>query len=164
MHRLFFRIFILFWVAMALIVGGSIALTVVVASRESDSGDAERRPERAVRASQVLVEGGLPELRKWLAANRDSIPQRDFFIVTADGKDILGRNLSQAASRRFDFIRHGMAEGMPPPRPGPPPPNLWPGHAAPQIVGPDGMVYTILFSPHRPGLFGALALPHCTFT
>ena len=38
-------------------------------------------------------------------------------------------------------------------------PNLWPGHAAPQIVGPDGTVYTILFSPHRPGLFGALSLP-----
>ena len=171
MHSLFFRIFILFWVAMALIVGGSIALTVAVASRENDAGDAERRPERAVRASQVLVDGGLPELRQWLAANRDSIPQRDFFIVTPDGKDILGRSLSEPARRRFDFIRHGMEEGLPPPPPPlaaasgsnkpppPPPPNLWPGHAAPQIIGPDGTIYTILFSPHRPGLFGALALP-----
>jgi two-component system, OmpR family, sensor kinase len=169
MHSLFFRIFILFWVAMALILGGSIALTVAVASRESDSGDAERRPERAVRASQVLSDGGIVELRKWLAANKDSIAQRDFFIVTPDGNDILGRRLAEPARRHFEFIRHGMESGLPPPPPrgGPgaqrprqgPPPNLWPGHAAPQIVGPDGTVYTILFPPRRPGLFGALALP-----
>ena len=114
MHSLFFRIFILFWVAMALIVGGSIALTVAVASRDNDSGDAERRPERAVRASQVLAHGGLPELKIWLAANTDSIPQRDFFIVTPDGKDILGRPLSEPARHHFEFIRHGMESGLPP--------------------------------------------------
>jgi two-component system OmpR family sensor kinase len=168
MHSLFFRIFILFWIAMALIVGGSIALTVAVASRENDSGDAERRPERAVQASRVLSTGGLPELRKWLRANKDSIAQRDFFILTPEGEDILGRRLPESARRRFDFIRRDLESGFPPP---PPPPgqlgradprrpiNLWPGHAAPQIVGSDGTIYTIMFPPHRPGLFGALALP-----
>jgi len=177
MHSLFFRIFILFWFAMALIVGGSIALTVAVASRENDSGDAERRPERAVRASQVLGAGGIAELRRWLEANKDSIAQRDFFIVTPDGNDILGRRLSEPARHRWEFIRHGLETGLPQPLPPPHddhelrdgqhpprppqgrPPNLWPGHAAPQILGPDGTIYTILFSPRRPGLFGALALP-----
>ncbi len=160
MHRLFFRIFILFWIAMALIVGGSIALTVAVAARDAESADTERRPEMAVRASQVLANGGLTALRTWLAANKDAIPHRDFFILDRGGNDILGRRLSEFAQRRLDFLRKGMGSGMPPlpPLP-PPPPNLWPGHAAPQIVGPDGTIYTIVFSPQRPGLFGALSLP-----
>ena len=165
MHSLFFRIFILFWVAMALIVGGSIALTVAVASRDSESSDTERRPEMAVRASQILASGGLKELRHWLAVNKNAIAHRDFFIVDQNGQDILGRRLSEFAQRRLDFLRRGVRPGMPPPPPDGPPPesdrpvNLWPGHAAPQIVGPDGALYTILFSPQRPGLFGALSLP-----
>ncbi len=63
-HSLFFRIFILFWVAMALIVGGSMALTLAVASRDNESSDTERRPEMAVRASQVLAGGGIGDLRQ----------------------------------------------------------------------------------------------------
>lgn len=165
MHSLFFRIFILFWVAMALIVGGSMALTLAVASRDNESSDTERRPEMAVRASQVLAGGGIGELRRWLNANKNALPHRDFFIVDRDGHDILGRRLSEFAQRRLDFLRRGVGSGMLPPEPGPPPPdpgrppNLWPGHAAPQIVGPDGAIYTILFAPQRPGLFGALSLP-----
>ncbi len=183
MHSLFFRIFILFWIAMALIVGGSMALAVAVASRENDATDAERRPEMAVRASQVLAHGGLPELKTWLAENKNAIPRRDFFIIGPSGQDILGRPLSEFAQRRLDFLRRGLEAGMPPPPPFAPPPqdrhledhpprdegeregrpplppNYWPGHAAPQIVAPDGQVYTILFSMRRPETFGALALP-----
>lgn len=168
MHSLFFRIFILFWFAMALIVGGSMALTLAVASRDSESSDTERRPEMAVRASQVLAGGGIGELRRWLNANKNALPHRDFFIVDRDGHDILGRRLSEFAQRRVDFLRRGVGAGMPPPEPGPPPdprrpPTLWPGHRAPQIVGPDGAIYTILFAPQRPGQFGALSLPGIPF-
>ena len=167
MHSLFFRIFILFWVAMALIVGGSMALTLAVAARDNETSDTERRPEMAVRASQVLASGGIEELRHWLNSNKNALPHRDFYIVDRDGRDILGRRLSEFAQRRLDFLRRGVGSGMPPPDPGPPPPppdpgrppNLWPGHAAPQIVGTDGAIYTILFAPQRPGLFGALSLP-----
>jgi two-component system sensor histidine kinase CpxA len=171
MHSLFFRIFILFWIAMALIVGGSMALTLAVASRDNESSDTERRPEMAVRASQVLASGGIVELRHWLNANKSALPHRDFFIVDRDGHDILGRRLSEFAQRRLDFLRRGIGSGMPPPDSAPPPsdrdrdpdrdrpPNLWPGHAAPQLLGPDGAIYTILFAPQRPGLFGALSLP-----
>jgi len=259
MHSLFFRIFILFWVAMVLIVGGSMALTVAVASRENDTNDTERRPEMAVRASQVLASGGLSALRRWLQANQNVIAHRDFYIVDAQGRDILGRPLSEFARRRLDFLRHvpgGLGElggptgpggpggaggpvdfggrkgvdgpgnpsgpsgdagspGVPngaggpggfsgrrgstgrgdtsgpggpdgpgasdralPPLPGeagdlPPdaaspavqhrwpehPSGPWPGYSAPQLIGPDGAVYTILFSPRRPGLFGVLSMP-----
>ena len=76
MHSLFFRIFILFWIAMALIVGGSMAVTVAVASRESETPETERRPEMALRAAQVLAHGGLAELRPWLNCEGNGSAER----------------------------------------------------------------------------------------
>lgn len=57
MHSLFLRIFMLFWVAMALIVAGSIAITLTVAAREYESQEAPRRPSVAIQASEVLAKG-----------------------------------------------------------------------------------------------------------
>ena len=44
MHSLFVRIFVLFWIAMAIIVGGSIAITFTVAAHEYESRESQRRP------------------------------------------------------------------------------------------------------------------------
>lgn len=161
MHSLFLRIFILFWLAMALIVGGSIALTVAIASRDSSS-DMERRPEMAVRASQILASGGLPALRRWLDANKNAIPYREFFIIDDRGHDILGRELPEFARHRLDYRRddthrpHWMRYGRPPDSDEP---RSWSGYRAPRLIGPDGETYTVLFPPRRPGFFGALSLP-----
>ncbi len=46
MHSLFLRIFVLFWIAMALIVGGSIAITFTVAAHEYESQRDAAAPER----------------------------------------------------------------------------------------------------------------------
>ena len=64
MHSLFLRIFVLFWIAMAIIVGGSIAVTFTVAAREYESREFQRRPAIAIRASEVLAKGGLAALKK----------------------------------------------------------------------------------------------------
>ena len=176
MHSLFLRIFVLFWVAMALIVGASIAVTFTVAAREYESREFQRRPAViAIEASEVLGKGGVAALRKWLSANHHSIPDRDLYIIGPDGRDILGRRLSDAAARRLEYFnRESMNEPEPPPadEPGPrgppdgqapadrpPPRNFRPQRAAPQIVGPDGTAYTVLLVPRRPSIFGALSLP-----
>jgi two-component system OmpR family sensor kinase len=162
MHSLFVRIFVLFWIAMALIVGGSIAITVTVAARQFESPDMQRRPNVAIQASEVLGAGGIPALQGWLAANRNPLDDRDLFIIGPDGRDILGRNLSASATRRMEFFNHDMLEGrahLPPP-----PGNFRPPHFAPQIVGPDGAAYTVLLVPRRPSAFGALSLPGIWFT
>lgn len=168
MHSLFLRIFMLFWVAMALIVGGSIAITFAVAAREYESQETQRRPSVAIPASEVLAKGGLGALTSWLAANKNSIPDRDFFIVGPDGKDILGRHLSESAARRLEFFNHEAMTGLEPrPRgpPSPPPPgNFRPTRAAPQIVAADGTTYTVLLMPRRPSIFGALSLPGISLT
>jgi two-component system sensor histidine kinase CpxA len=175
MHSLFVRIFVLFWIAMALIVGGSIAVTFTVAAREYESRELQRRPAAiAIQASEVLGKGGVAALKKWLSANEHSIADRDLYIIGPDGRDILGRRLSESAARRLEFFnRESMSEPdsepssspslslSPPPLPPPlpPPRNFRPQRAAPQIVAPDGSTYTVLLVPRRPSIFGALSLP-----
>jgi len=165
MHSLFVRIFVLFWIAMALIVGGSIAITFAVAAREYESPELQRRPNVAIQASEVLGKGGLPALKEWLDANKNSMADRHFYIIGPDGKDILGRRLSDGAVRRLELFNH-VAMGSPEPRTfGPPPPgNFRAPHYAPQIVGPDGSTYTVLQVPRRPSIFGALSLPGISLT
>ena len=153
MHSLFVRIFVLFWIAMALIVGGSIAVTFTVAAREYESRELQRRPAAlAIQASEVLGKGGVAALKKWLSDNEHPAADRDLYIIEPDGRDILGRRLSESASRRLDyFLRESMSE--------PGSRNFRPQRAAPQIVGADGSTYTVLLVPRRPSLFGALSLP-----
>jgi len=185
MQSLFLRIFVLFWIAMALIVGGSIAITFTVAAREYESPEYLRRPNVAIQASEVLATGGISALRKWLEANEHSIPDRDLFIIGPDGRDILGRRLSDSAARRLEFFNRESTAGFGPPGseppwteppgtgpPGvgarplgrPPPGNFRPQRAAPQIVGPDGSTYTVLVVPRRASIFGALSLPGISLT
>jgi signal transduction histidine kinase len=180
MHSLFLRIFVLFWIAMAIIVGGSIAVTFTVAAREYESREFQHRPAVAIRASEVLAKGGLPALKKWLADNEHSMADRDLYIIGPDGRDILGRRLSDNAARRLEYFNRESTPdpdppgGVPPdPGPpdvrappgsatapgGPPPGNLRPQRALPQIVGADGATYTVLLVPRRPSIFGALSLP-----
>ena len=113
MHSLFVRIFVLFWVAMAIIVAGSIAVTFTVAARDYESREFQRRPAMALQASEVLAKGGIPALRKWLSANEHVTPDRDLYIIGPGGEDILGRSLSESAARRLEFFRDSISETDP---------------------------------------------------
>ncbi|MDB6084054.1 MAG: two-component sensor histidine kinase [Gammaproteobacteria bacterium] len=165
MHSLFLRIFVLFWIAMALIVGGSIAITFTVAAREYESPEVQRRPNVAIQASEVLGEGTLSELKAWLDAKKNSIPDRELYIIGPDGRDILGRRLSETAARRWDVFNHLAMAGAEPHVPAVAPPvNFRPPHFAPQIVASDGSTYTVLLVPRRHSIFGALSLPGISLT
>jgi two-component system sensor histidine kinase CpxA len=155
MHSLFVRIFVLFWLAMALIVGASIATTFTIAAREYESPELQRRPNAALQASEVLDRGGLGALQTWLRQNENSIGDRDLFIIGPDGRDILGRRIPEVAERRLEALNRDA---------GPPSGHYRPTRAAPQIVAADGSLYTVLFSPRRPSIFGALSLPAISLT
>ncbi len=137
----------LFWVAMALIVGGSIAITFTIAAHEYEAPELQRRPGAAIQASEALARGGIGALKSWLDKNKNAIPDRDLYIVGADGADILGRRLPESAMRRLEYFNRDefIAHHFP--------------RAAPQIAGPDGSAYTVLLVPRRPSIFGALSLP-----
>jgi two-component system OmpR family sensor kinase len=168
MHSLFLRIFMLFWAAMALIVGGSIAITFTIAAREYEAPELQRRPSVAVNASEVLAHGGIGALKNWLTANKSSIADRDLYIVGPDGADILDRRLSESAARRLAFFNRDEVSNRDftdaPRSPGPPPGNFRQSHGAPQIVAADGSAYTVLLVPRRPSIFGALSLPAISLT
>jgi two-component system, OmpR family, sensor kinase len=151
MHSLFLRIFLLFWVAMALIVGGSIAITFTVAAREFEPPELQRRPPMALQASEILTHGGVGELKHWLDSNKNALPDRDLYIIGPDGADILGRRLPEGAARRLEFFSRDefMNRGG----------NFRPGRVAPQIIDREGYAYTVLLVPRRPSIFGALSLP-----
>jgi two-component system OmpR family sensor kinase len=170
MRSLFLRIFMLFWVAMALIVGGSIAITFTITAREYEAPELQHRPSTAIQASEVLAHGGLGALQSWLDTSKNSIPDRDLYIIGPDGADILGRRLSASAARRLESVNRDEYVNRDPaaasPRTyGPPPPgNFRPSRAAPQIVGADGSAYTVLLVPRRRSIFGALSLPAISLT
>ncbi|HEV7358907.1 MAG TPA: ATP-binding protein [Steroidobacteraceae bacterium] len=152
MHSLFSRIFLLFLLAMTLIVGSSIATTFTITSRESETLDYQRRPSAAIQASEVLERGGVGALQSWLAANKTVIGDRELFVIGPDGRDILGRSLPENIQRRLN----GSPESVPR--------NFRPSRSAPQIIGDDGSVYSVFTTPRRPSVFGALSLPAISLT
>src|SRR5258707_220874 len=154
MHSLFSRIFLLFLLAMTLIVGSSIATTFTIASRENEPFENQRRPSVAIQASEILERGGIGALKNWLAGSKTTPGDRELFIAGPDGQDILGRRLPESASRRLSV------NNREPPIPG----NFRPSRAAPQIIAADGSIYTVLLTPRRPNIFGALSLPAISLT
>jgi two-component system OmpR family sensor kinase len=165
MHSLYLRIFVLFWLAMALIVGASIATTFTIALHEYEPQELPRRPSVAIQASEVLARGGVSALKGWLDSNKYSMGDRDLFIVGPDGRDILGRHLPEGALRRLEFVNREAVAGLEPRGfAHPPPGNFRPSRAAPQIVAADGSIYTVLLVARRPSIFGALSLPAISLT
>src|SRR3984957_1742100 len=155
MHSLFSRIFLLFLLAMTLIVGSSIATTFTIASRdrEAELPELQRRPSVAIQASEILARGGVGALKSWLQGNRNALGDRELFVVGQNGQDILGRPLPESAARRLALVGRD-------PLPG----NFRPSRAAPQIIAADGAVYTVLLTARRPSIFGALSLPAISLT
>lgn len=152
MHSLFLRIFLLFLLAMTLIVGSSIATTYTITSRENEPLEYQRHSSVAIQASEILAHGGVGALKTWLQSNQ-IMGDRELFVVGADSQDILGRRLPQSAARRLEFINREPVPG-----------NFRPSRAAPQIVAPDGSIYTVVTTPRRRSIFGALSLPAISLT
>ena len=149
MHSLYWRIFIAFWLALALIIVGTVTVAVNVSAR------AERpwvqRGQMFAQAARAFESGGPEALRGWL----QSLPGEPFsrtFIVEPSGKEMLDRPLPQYLSGGPDSLASKSAANVGP---------IAPVGGALVLVGAEGHTWHVVVGPVRenPRLFGQLEQP-----
>jgi len=160
-NTLFFRIFVSFWLAMILILGGAVAVTATVAwYRITTLGNIDAG-EMLNGATAALRDAGVPGLKIWLGNITREHPVIDIYVVDTSGNDILERQLPEhivqwlALDGRPGTAKEGSINARYWPygydwAPGGVTASYYPGFnrshllANPKIVAPDGTVLTLL--------------------
>jgi two-component system, OmpR family, sensor kinase len=145
MHSLYWRIFLAFWVALALILVGTVTVAVNATAHRTDRPWIVRGQlyGQAVRAFES---GGPDALGRWLKSLGPDLVARTY-IVGPDGREMLDRTLP--GSLGSADTKTGAA-GV-----------IAPIGGALVLVAPDGNTYHVVIAPVRdsPRLFGELELP-----
>jgi signal transduction histidine kinase len=155
MTSLYWRIFLSFWLALALILVGTVSVVVNGEQQRRFSQAWVQRGELYAQATQAFESGGQDGLRKWLQGMRRGDISALTFIVDSSGTDIFGRAVPDylrdsperlaAAGQRASLLHPTMR-----------------GVGGPLVlVGPDGKTYHVIIGPLRSGphLFGELEMP-----
>lgn len=143
MQSLLLRIFLSFWLIIALTIGLAALGGYHYSERLRDTVERFEINETVLAASRALQTGGRPGLEAWLRRQPDQSPVT-ILVMDESGADILGRHVPfpvRRAMRRYAEL-HGM-----PDRRHREPPNLRPARPLTQLVGPDEEVYTLFVAP-----------------
>jgi two-component system, OmpR family, sensor histidine kinase CpxA len=148
MHSLYWRIFLAFWVALALILVGTVTVAVNATAHRTDRPWVQRGQLYA-QAARAFESGGPEALRSWL----QSLPAEPFgrtFVVEPGGRELLGRPLPPSLSSSRDAAAGAIA----------------PIGGALVLVAAGGSTYHVVIGPVRdsPRLFGELELPGVPLT
>src|SRR6266853_3576604 len=151
MHSLYWRIFLAFWVALALILVGTVTVAVNATAHRTDRPWVQRGQLYA-QAARAFESGGPEALRSWL----QSLPAEPFgrtFVVEPGGRELLGRLLPPPLSGSRDAAA---ASGG----------AIAPIGGALVLVAAGGSTYHVVIGPVRgsPRLFGELELPGVPLT
>ena len=153
MHSLYWRIFLAFWIALTLILVGTLTVAVNATTHRSDKPWIERA-HLYTQAAHAFESGGPEALRNWLQSLRGELFSRTF-VVGPDGTEMLKRPLPPsiygpggappAASEGGDVTVGAIA----------------PIGGALILVTTPGSAYHVVIGPVRdsPRLFGELELP-----
>src|SRR5256885_1014300 len=150
MHSLYWRIFLAFWVALALILVGTVTVAVNATAHRTDRPWIQRGQLYA-QAARAFESGGPAALRSWLQA-LPAEPLGRTYVVEPAGRELLGRPLppsltgsSATAAAPGGGTQAGSSAGAIVPRGG-----------ALVLVAPGGSTYHVLVGPvhDRPHLFG----------
>src|SRR5947209_18047203 len=93
MHSLYWRIFLAFWVALALILVGTVTVAVNATAHRTDRPSVQRGQLYA-QAARAFESGGPAALRSWL----QSLPAEPLgrtYVVEPAGRELLGRPRSE---------------------------------------------------------------------
>jgi two-component system, OmpR family, sensor kinase len=153
MHSLYWRIFLAFWAALALILVGTVTVAVNATAHRTERPWIQRGQLYA-QAARAFESGGAAALQDWL----QSLAAEPFgrtFVVGPDGREVLGRPLPRTLNASPDSDngtsgRSGAATGA-----------IAPIGGALVLVAPGGGTYHVVVGPVRdsPRLFGELELP-----
>ena len=160
MHSRYWRIFLAFWVALALILVGTLTVAVNATAHRTDRPWVQRGQLYA-QAARAFESGGPEALRRWL----QSLPAEPLgrtFVVEPAGRELLGRPLPlplsgsrDAAAARGGVAQAGTSAGA-----------IAPIGGALVLVAAGGSTYHVVVGPVRDGprLFGELELPGVPLT
>src|SRR5580658_7630399 len=96
MHSLYWRIFLAFWAALALILVGTVTVAVNATSHRTERPWVQRGQLYA-QAARAFETGGPEALRGWLKSVADE-PLSRTYVVEPDGREMLGRPLPASLS------------------------------------------------------------------
>jgi signal transduction histidine kinase len=154
MHSLYWRIFRSFWLAIVLILVGTVTVAVSAAIQRRDELPWVQRGQLFAQADLAFEEGGPDALREWLDSIATDPAFSRTYIVGPNGRDMLNRPLPHYIQAPLvGRTKHGQKTV----RSG----AIAPVGGALVLVSPDGSTYHVIVGPlHEHGLlFGELELP-----
>lgn len=153
MHSLYWRIFLAFWLALVLILLGTVTLVVNNELQRRFSQPWVQRAELYAQATQAFESGGAPALRNWLVGLGPEVFTLTY-ITDNTGKEMLGRSIpdylrdppARIAAAKQNALLHPTIRSVGGPL---------------VLVGLGGKTYHVLVGPLRSGphLFGELEMP-----
>jgi signal transduction histidine kinase len=151
MHSLYWRIFLAFWAALALILVGTVTVAVNATAHRTDRPWVQRGQLYA-QAARAFESSGPDALKSWL----QSLPAEPFsrtFVIDPHGHEMLGRPLPaslSAGTGNAAGSAAGTSAGA-----------IAPIGGALVLVAPGGTTYHVVIGPVHSGprLFGELELP-----
>ncbi|HEY2036109.1 MAG TPA: ATP-binding protein [Steroidobacteraceae bacterium] len=154
MHSLYWRIFRSFWLAIVLILVGTVTVAVSAAIQRRDELPWVQRGQLFAQAAVAFESGGPDALREWLDDLSSEPAFSRTFVVGPNGQDLLNRPLPHHLLVPVEGrTKHGQK-------------TVRSGAIAPMggalvLVSPDGSTYHVIVGPlhERPLLFGELELP-----
>lgn len=152
MHSLYWRIFLAFWLALALILIGTVTLVVNSELQRRFSQPWVQRAELYAQATQAFESGGVPALKAWLQARPAEILGLTY-ITDSRGREMLGRSVPDFLSdppQRLAASRGSLLH-----------PVIRSVGGPLVLVGPDGKAFHVIVGPLRSGphIFGELEMP-----
>jgi signal transduction histidine kinase len=145
--RLYFRMAIYIGSALLVFILVGAVILGLIASFELEGYVATRHSALGRDAAEVLKTGGRSALENWLIEETTAREDVAIYILNQDSVDILGRRLPTGYE---NFVRNSVV-GLPE-NPGD---NFRPLRLAPQIISPDGAVYSFLVMPKSIGIWGS---------
>jgi signal transduction histidine kinase len=153
-NSLYWRIFLAFWLALALILVGTVSVVVNSEQKRRFSQAWVQRAELYAQATQTFESGGAEALRAWLKALHPADISAPTFIVDNSGKELLGRSVPDYLRDPPDRIAAASRTALLHP-------TIRSVGGPLVLVGPDGKFFHVIVGPLRSGphLFGELEMP-----